>query len=469
MINPLSRKLSESQTAICNIISSGIVGLISILAVPIFTRILDQSSYGLTGIYSAWVQIFSTFIGLQVGGSIGSAYANLEEDEQDSYQLSVLSLATLSFLITAAASLAALKSLAAMLNMPQPMVVCAIIQSFGACIIGVFNKRYIFKKQAQANLILSITVSLLSTASSIALVLFNPIGVASSTAWAMGYSLPAILIGIFVAISLAIKTHAKIEVRYWSFCLRITLPIILHGLAGVALAQLGLLSVQHILGDAAAGIYSIAITVSTILSALYSALNNAFVPFMYDDLAGKTSKSVTLSHFRNYFILFTFVSCIYIICSPEIVKALAPSDYWEASKYSAFLIIGVYFTFLYSFPVNFEFFKMKTASIGIGTMLAAIIDLILVVSLTPKWGMLGASASTMISYFFLFLFHYLFARCRLGDKNYPASYYVIGTIAVLLSSSVLFIFGSCLIVRYAVSAALFLILLRRLWRIRTIF
>ena len=55
----LSKRLTESQMALFNILSSVIVGLVSLFTVPIFSRMLEQGDYGLTGVYTAWVQIFS--------------------------------------------------------------------------------------------------------------------------------------------------------------------------------------------------------------------------------------------------------------------------------------------------------------------------------------------------------------------------------------------------------------------------
>ena len=455
--------------ALFNILSSVIVGLVSLFTVPIFSRMLEQGDYGLTGVYTAWVQIFSVIIGLQVSGSIGSAYANLKESEQDSYQLSVLVLALLSFGTTMILVFFFLAPLSDALEMSSSMVICAVVQSFGTSVIGVFNKRYVFKKQAQANLLLSVAVSVSSSVLAMILVVIRPGGIAPYLAWALGFAIPPTLIGLFVSIQLALKAKAVIRARYWAFCLRITLPIILHGLSGVVLAQMGRIGIQHEYGDAMAGVYSIAITVESVLVSLYNALKSAFVPFMYDDLAERTHHSVKMSHFRNYFVLFTGATFVYLMLGAEAVKILSPADYWGAIEVVPFLIVGAYFMFLYSFPVNYEFYAMRTASVGIGTLLAAIVNVILVVTLVPAYGMLGAAVATMVAYLFLFLFHFLIARFFLGDRNYPAFVFFGGMVAVLLMAALSCILQDHAVIRWMIALAMLVTLTYRLIKVRTIF
>lgn len=469
MFGFFSKKLSESQMALFNILSTGIVGAVSLFTVPIFTRVLDQDAYGLTSVYTAWVQIFSVVVGLQVSGSIGSAYANLREDEQDSYQLSILILALASFVVTLGIVLILLMPLSDILEMPPSMVLCALVQSIGMCVVGVFNKRYIFKKQAQSNLVLSVLVSLSSSVLAVILVVIEPWGLSSYLAWAIGYVVPPAAIGLIMIGWLMVGSKAKMRIRYWSFCLTITLPVILHALSGVALGQLGRLGIQHVYGDAVAGIYGIGITAASIIASLYSALNSAFVPFMYDDLAGKTGESTKAVHFKNYMVLFTVMTCIYMLVGPEVVKALSPPDYWQAIELVPVLIMGNYFVFLYSFPVNYEFYKMKTASVGIGTLLAAILNAVLVVLWIPGFGMMGAAAATAISYGFLFLFHFLIARFHLGDKNYPARDYAIGVSSVFAIALIVFISQDAYLLRWGMAIVLSIGLGKRLLRIRTIF
>jgi O-antigen/teichoic acid export membrane protein len=268
---------------------------------------------------------------------------------------------------------------------------------------------------------------------------------------------------------MAIRLKPKIKIKYWGFCLSLTIPLIFHGLSQILLAQTGKITIQQFYGDSLAGVYSIAVVITGLLNAIYNALNNAFVPFMYDDLAGKTSESVKQNHFRNYFILFTVGTCAFALIAPEILKIMSTESYWSSTGVLPFLIIGQYCVFLYSFPVNYEFYKMKTSSIAVGTFLAALINIALSIALIPFLGMLGAALSTMISYLFLFVFHFLIARCKLGDKNYPARYYLYGLLLVSIVSFLYYPAENLLFLRWAVGLCLLAVLVLRVLKKRSIF
>ena len=71
--------------------------------------------------------------------------------------------------------------------------------------------------------------------------------------------------------------------------------------------------------------------------------------------------------------------------------------------------------FLYSFPVNYEFYHKKSIHIAIGTSVAAVINCILNYILIPKMGMAGAAVATLISYVMLWIFHHLVSKYFIGE------------------------------------------------------
>lgn len=97
-------KYSENKTVFYNIVSTIVITGINFFTIPLFTRLLDTSGYGIVNVYASWVQITSILVGFKADGSIGSAKANLDEDEQDAYHVSILVLALVSFLAISLAS-----------------------------------------------------------------------------------------------------------------------------------------------------------------------------------------------------------------------------------------------------------------------------------------------------------------------------------------------------------------------------
>lgn len=459
----------ENRMALFNILSTVLVAGINFFTIPIFTRVLDTEGFGIVNVYTAWVQICTVFVGLKADGSIGSARANLAEEEQDSYHLSALVMGMLSFAVIMVALLSFMPQATNLLDMEPLLVVAMALQSFGSFIVSFFSMRFIFRKQAQRNFVVSVGVCVATTVASLLLVLFVFTGEDGYRGRVLGLSLPYLMIGLSLFIGFAARARGRIRLSYWRFCLMLTLPLIFHGLSQIALSQIGRISIQRLEGFSAAGVYSIAVTVTSVLNAIYTALNNAFVPFMYDDLAGKTSTEVKRRHFRNYMVLFTLGCCAFALMAPEVLRALSTGDYWGAVALLPPLVVGQYCVFLYSFPVNYEFYAMKTRSIAVGTALAALLNLVLALTLVPTLGMMGAALATMCAYLSLFLFHFFIARYVLSDRNYPARAFVVGLGAVLVACAACYPLDGLPTVRWAIGAALLAIAFGRVIKNRTIF
>lgn len=455
--------------ALFNILSTVIIAGVNFFTIPIFTRMLDTDGYGIVNVYSAWVSIFTVFVGLKVDGSIGSAKANLPEDEQDSYQFSVLSLSTVAFLVIFAFVLLFLRPLSELLNLDSPLVICMVIQSFGAFVISFFSMRFIFMKQAQLNFVISVGICLATTTLSVALIFLVFAGDDAYTGRVLGLCIPNTVLGAALALGFALKHRKDIKLMYWRFCLALTLPLIFHGLSQLVLGQTGKIAIQQVCGDSMSGVYSIAVVIVTLLNSIYGALNNAFVPFMYDDLAGKTGEVVKMSHFRNYFKSFTLGTVAFVLISPELLKLMSTEAYWGAIPLLPLLTIGQYCVFLYSFPVNYEFYSMRTRSIAVGTGLAAILNIALTVALVPTYGMMGAAFSAMIAYLALFVFHFCIARFLLGDRNYPVRYYAVGLAAVFAASFACYPLSDIVVARWVVAFLALSCVTLRIYKTRSIF
>ena len=465
----MKSQLSENRIVIFNIASTILVAGINFFTVPIFTRVLDTEGFGIISIYTAWVQICTVFVGLKADGSIGSAKANLSESEQDSYHLSILILGLLSFAVALALVLIFMPAISSALAMDPILIIAMAFQSLGSFVVSLFSMRYIFKKQAQYNFVVSVGVCVATTAVSLLLILFVFTDDGAYMGRVLGLSLTYFVVGLVLFVRFFVHVSCRVKYGYWKFCLLLTMPLIFHGLSQIALAQIGKIAVQRIDGNSTAGVYSIAVTIVSVLNAIYNALNNAFVPFMYDDLAGKTGKETKQRHFRNYMLVFTLVTCAFTLMAPEILKVMSTREYWDAIWVLPFLIVGQYSVFLYSFPVNYEFYSMKTASVAVGTTMAAILNLALSVALVPLLGMMGAAIATMGSYLALFLFHFLIARYRLGDRNYPASAYAAGLIAVVFVGAITFPLAGLLVIRWVIAVVLLVLVIGRVIKNRAIF
>ena len=126
--------------------------------------------------------------------------------------------------------------------------------------------------------------------------------------------------------------------------------------------------------------------------------------------------------------------------------------------------------FLYSFPVNFEFYHKKTIHIAVGTASAAIINCILNYFMIKARGMQGAAEATFLSYLLLWIFHHLVAKYIIkGDYHYKIKTFI-PAIAVMLIGCIIVNFTLDLIIlRWGIAVVIGLGMLYHLYKVKTIF
>lgn len=78
------------------------------------------------------------------------------------------------------------------------------------------------------------------------------------------------------------------------------------------------------------------------------------------------------------------------------------------------IVLGIYFAFLYSLPAAVEYYHKKTKMIAVGTVCAAVANIVLNAIFIPLYGYLAAAYTTVACYILYFFFHLFIARRILG-------------------------------------------------------
>ncbi len=120
-----------------------------------------------------------------------------------------------------------------------------------------------------------------------------------------------------------------------------------------------------------------------------------------------------------------------MLISPEIIKLLGSESYWNA-QYCVIPIIGAgYFTFLYTIPSAIEYYYSKTKYIALGTMGAAILNIILNFIFINLFGYIAAAYTTLFTYFIYFIVHYIISK-KIFKKDIFNSQIIFLSILILL-------------------------------------
>ena len=438
------------------------------ITTPIFTRILKPADYGYTALYTSWLSIFSLIIGLQAFGSIGNARIKFGEENINSYASSIMSISVLSFFIVLPIGYIFRKDFSFLLRMRIDLVILVILQSLFDYIFRFYIAKLDQLKKVEKSTILSLCSSILSIGFGL---LFCCI-VKENKAFAKiyGQALASLIFSIPFFIIIYAQGKEKWNPEYNKYCIIFILPLVIHGIGHLIFGQTDRIMLQRMEGDDVLGIYSVSFSLCSILTIIYGALNTAWIPFYYD-FKKKNDISEILQHSKRYIIFFTIITVGFILLAQDVFKIMAPESYYEGIKILPLFTISNYFSFLYLFPVNFEFFYSKTKLIPIATFTAAIINIFINLLLIPTYGLLGAALGTLIAHIVLFLFHELISRFVMKEKyDYKnMKIFFLPTVMVFGFCMVIYIFNIHWIIRWAVAAALGIYVLLIAFREKSIF
>ena len=462
------KKRNKNKITLYNIASTIVLQGLAFFSGPLFSGMLGTSNYGIASVYLTWVQLASTVFSVQAAGTVAVARVNYPLEDQPKFQSSVLFLATLFYVAFSSLTVLFACLFGDRFGINLPMIFLGLAHGWGMYCISFMNSKFTYEFKADKNFVLSISVSVLNIVLSILLIRRFP---AESNYWGriIGQSIVYTTIGLILFIYIINHGKSFINREYWKFTLPIAIPTIFHLLANIILNQSDKVMLQGLIGNSAAGIYALACTFGTVLYTIWNANNNSWVPFYYEYTRKNQIEEMKI-HARNYIELFTIVTMGFILLAKEVFHIYAKNSFWEGTDLIPVFSIGYYFIFLYSFPVNYEFYNKKTKTIAIGTCCAAVCNIVLNYFLIKIWGIQGAVIATAISHGLQFGFHYVSAnRINPGGFPFKLTNFYPGLVAVCCTCVVYWLTRELWVVRWSLAAILGAFLMRKIIRRKEIF
>ena len=404
----MGKKLSTNKITLFNIASTIILQGLAFISGPIFSNSLGTNNYGVAAVYLTWVQIASVVFSLQAGGTLAVARVNFPLEDQPKYQSSVLSLATFFYICFSVLTITISLILRNWIGLDLPMICVGLLHGWGLYVVGVINSKFTYEFKADKNFILSCSISAATIGGSLLLIHMLP---ADTNYWGriIGQAVVYFVAGLILYLCIFRAGGQFYNKIYWKFTFPIAFPTVFHLLAHIVLNQSDKVMLQNMVSNSVAGIYALAYTFSMVLNTVWSALNNSWTPFYYE-FTRKGKIEEMRRHAHNCIELFTIVAMGFILLSREVFHIYANEEFWLGTDLIPLFSIGFHFVFLYSFPVNYEFYNKKTKIIALGTTLTAITNIILNYILIGFIGIYGAVIATAIAHALLFVFHYICAK-----------------------------------------------------------
>lgn len=394
---------------ICSILQRGI----SIITMPIYTRLMPTEQFGEYSIFQTWYNILIIIITLNIHQEIfnkGLSNYSEQKDEYTANQMGLLFILTFFFLIIYYIFKNAINNL---LGLSTYLVIIMIFEILANAIFGLWSTNKRFKFEYTKIVIVTLVISILNPIVGIIAVYFSKY---KAQARIISNALIPIILAIFLIINIAKKGKIFHNIKWWKNSILKSLPLIPHYLSLVLLNQSDKLMINEFCGVEFAGIYSVAHAAGLLTTIVNTSINNAFVPWAYDKL--KHEKEIEIKKNSNIlFFIVLLINAIVIWFSPEAIKIIAASEYQSAIWCLIPIVASVFFYFIYMLFVDIEIYYGENKLVAIASLFAAILNIILNYIFIPIFGYIAAGYTTLFSYFMTMLLHYIFMKITLKKNN----------------------------------------------------
>lgn len=424
---------------IANIIGQGMV----LFSSAIFTRMMSKSDYGLVSTYSTWVLVLNTFICMNLFISVRTAYIDFKDD-YDNYNSSVLTLniicgIVMTVIITGITQISGMS-----FGLWEVLLAC--VQSVALNIVNYMLAVQSMKNEYRQRAFMMIAPNWTHIIMSVVLMLIftGNLYMAKISGNAFGLLIFAIgCIAVFYR-----RAVPKVIPKYWRYSLKISVPSIFNTLSDLILMQCDRLMLTSMVGTEETAEYSVIYNVSSIIVAIYQAINGAWLPWFFDRLKENDEKRIR--QYQSYYLLiFTVFTCGMMTVSPELIKIMAPRNYWKGISYVAPIVTASYLIFVYAFFSSYLLYRKRTARIAVNTVFAAVLNLALNYVLIPEYAAVGAVAATVLSYLVLFVLH-LAAVMKDGKRYFSIQRMWLNIIGTAVYGTVFYFVRNMWVIRYAI-------------------
>ena len=372
---------------------------IAFITIPIFTRLLTVGEYGIVSTYSSYVSIIYYFMGLSSEYTVRNAYADYKNDIPQ-YMASVYSLSILSSLITSGIVLI----LNAYIFRTASIWICGccLVQAVMTFFVNAKSHEFMMEKKFYKRAVLMAGPNLLSVLSGLAFISLTIQH--RDVGRILGYVLSYITFGLYCFYTVLKRADIKKFNKYWGYIIKISPPLIIHGLSVIALSQLDRIMITSMRSSEETGVYSIIYSMSMVAAAVTSAIEAVWTPWFtekykeckYSEIDKKASQCLFFA---------SILTSVILLIAPEVLKLMTPKQYWNGVSMIPPLVVSSFLIYMYSLYIGVELYEKRTKSISLATIMATLSNVVLNYIFIPRLGALAAAYTTLFSYTLLFLMH----------------------------------------------------------------
>lgn len=438
--------------AVCSFMQKGI----SMITMPIFTRLLTTEQYGVYTVYQSWYNVISIFATLNLSAGVFYNGMVKYEHDRDRYTSTMQGLSTVVTVCLFAVYFVSHSFWNELLGLSSLLVIAMFIELLFVPAYQLWAARQRFDYAYRRLIAVTTIIMVMSPLVGVIAVLSTDY---KAEARVLSYVGVQICVGLVLYIYNMFRGKKLYVKEYWKFALAFNIPLIPHYLSMSILGQGDRIMISRMVGTSEAAIYGVAYNISQLMILVTTAISNSFNPYSYKAL--KAEKYDNIKRNANLLLLLVAVAVVIMACfGPELIRIFASEEYYDARWVIPPVALSVYFIFLYPLFSNVEFYFEKNKFVMVASTVGAVLNLILNYIAIPIFGYIAAGYTTLICYILFVVAHYI-CHIKVLDQKVPGvRVYDIRYITMLSVGLVVFVlsivfFYDLTIVRYGIILLIF--------------
>ncbi len=408
MLPELKKFLKHSFIYGTGALLSKIVGF---LLIPLYTRYLTTSDYGVLELLDLTSTIVSIFISMRIGSAVIRFYYDSADELEQKKVVSTAYMATfasalLVILFSQIFSIR-LSCLIFDTNVYDKYFKLVFMATALSLISSVPEAYLMARKQSIFYTIISLMTLSSYLILNIYFIVFLKMGI-------LGILYSSVITKIFNSSVLSFYCITKNSL-FFSFTkfksmLKFSLPLIPANVGTFILNYADRFILQKLATTAEVGIYALGYKFGYMLPVLVMGpINMIWVPQMFE-LASKSDKKTIEKMFTYIMLILIFCGLGLILLTKDAIRIMATPPFYPAYKVVSFVVLGYIFRGMASFFWNGIMIAKKTIYIGISVFVSALSNILLNILLIPQFRAMGAAYSTAISFFIMFVLIFYFCQ-----------------------------------------------------------
>ncbi len=403
---------------------------------PVFLHRLHPGEYGLNEVLNVLASMLYILMHLGVGAVFIKIYvSDCQNQEERNLMVSsmvmfaasvAVVLALLSFLLAKPAS-------SLLFGSPRHgrIVQIAVVGSGIQLVLSMIMQCLRAKQWALKFVIVSLIQFLVVIVFNIYFLLVLGLGVLGIQSAAALCYLIAVCVGLIVLRSDLVPRFSGKMVKY---VLIVSLPVFPSSVAPWVLNVADRYVLNHFCGLGDTGLYAAGYKIGMVgMLALITAIQYAWPPLFYANSDSPDAPRFCATFLKHYLLVLLAAALGFSIFAPEIIKLIAKREYWTASWIvpyvaAAYVCYGVQF---YSIPMFIRANQGKLLSIIMCG--AAVANLLLNLVLVPRYGLSGAVAATVVTFWLITVLSVGYA-----NRFFPVPYQYANIAKVIIISAAVY-------------------------------